>query len=296
VALSFSGDSGTVTFTPSGGVATSYSISVYSSATSTVTTSSTLVTTVTSSASGQVITFAKENQLYYAVTVVAINPGGNSSASAISSAVQYIPAAPPLAPTNVALSLPAGTVTFTPNGGVATSYSISVYSSATSTVTTSSTLVTTVTSSASGQVITFAKEEQKYYAVTVVAINLAGNSPASAISSAVRYILTAPLEPTNVVFDWVYNNGGNFYLTWKPNGGIASSYNINIVESGPGVYGGTIITPYTIAASSTTVIGLLRRFAGSVGTRISNANYGGGVESVNAVGTSPYKIAPYIKG
>jgi hypothetical protein len=225
VALSL--PAGTVTFTPNGGVATSYSISVYSSATSTVTTSSTLVTTVTSSASGQVIAFTKQDQLYYAVTVVAINAGGNSPASTISSAVRYI--LPPLAPTNVALSLPTGTVTWTPNGGAATSYSVSVYSSSTSTVTTSSTLVTTVTSSASGQTIAFTKEDQKYYAVTVVAINSLGNSSASAISSAVRYIPTAPLAPTNIVLTFSAN-GGN--VTWTPGGGgTPTVYNIDVYSS-----------------------------------------------------------------
>ena len=225
VALSL--PTGTVTWTPGGGVATSYSVSVYSSSTSTVTTSSTLVTTVASSASGQVIAFTKQDQLYYAVTVVAINAGGNGSASAISTAVRYI--LPTLAPTNVALSLPTGTVTWTPNGGAATSYSVSVYSSSTSTVTTSSTLVTTVTSSASGQTIAFTKEDQKYYAVTVVAINSLGNSSASAISSAVRYIPTAPLAPTNIVLTFSAN-GGN--VTWTPGGGgTPTVYNIDVYSS-----------------------------------------------------------------
>jgi hypothetical protein len=187
VGLTFNANGNIVTWTPNGGVATSYSISVYSSATSTVTTSSTLVTTVTSSASGQAITFAKEDQKYYAVTVVAINAAGNSPASAISISVRYIE--PPLAPTNVVLTLfnTYGVINFTPNGNPAVQYNVRVYSSATSTVTTSSTLVATVTTSAPGSAIGFTVRQNIYFAATVQGVSYSGIGPVSAISSAVIY-------------------------------------------------------------------------------------------------------------
>jgi len=295
VVLSLSGDGGTVTWTSGGGgIPTSYAIDVYSNSTSTVTTSSTHVGSASITASGQAITFTKQDQLYYAVTVTPVNAGGYVN-SAISSSVQYI--LPPLAPTSVALSLAGngGTVTWTSGGGgTATSYSISVYSNSTSSVTTSSTLVTTVTSTGSGQAIAFTKQDQLYYAVTVVATNGGGNSPASTISSSVHFILTAPLAPTNVVMAFLYSTGNNFYVTWTPNGDIATSYTIKITTYGAGTpAAGT--TTYNILPSDTTTIGSSIRIQSSL-TRVTYRYYSASVIATNAAGSSPEVSSALIQG
>jgi hypothetical protein len=295
VVLTLSGNGGTVTWTSGGGgTPTSYAIDVFSSSTSTVTISSTHVGSASITASGQAITFTKQDQLYYAVTVTPVNSGGYAN-SAISSSVRYI--LPPLAPTSVALSLAGngGTVTWTPGGGgTATSYSVSVYSNSTSSVTTSSTLVTTVTSTGSGQAIAFTKQDQLYYAVTVVATNGGGNSPASTISSSVHFILTAPLAPTNVVMEFLYSTGNNFYVTWTPNGDIATSYTIKITTYGAGTpAAGT--TTYNILPSDTTTIGSSIRIQFSL-TRVIYRYYLARVIATNAAGSSPEVSSAAIQG
>ena len=227
---SITGTGATVTWSGGSG-ATSYTCQIYSSASSNMSSSSTVVQTPTSSTSvtsPQAFTFTATDGLYYGAIITAINTGG-STASSMSTGVLYT--AVPVAPTSITVSSLTGTgATVTWSGGSgASSYTVQIYSSASSNMLSPSTVVQSPTSSTSvtsPQAFTFTATNALYYGAIVTAVN-AGGSTASSMSTGLLYT-APPVAPTTVTLSSLTGSGAT--VTWSGGSG-ASSYTVQIYSS-----------------------------------------------------------------
>jgi sugar lactone lactonase YvrE len=232
----------TVTWSGGSG-ATSYTVQIYSSASSNMSSPSTVSQTPSSSTtvtSPQAFTFTASSGLYYGAIVTAVNSGG-STASSMSSGVVYN-SSPVTAPTTVTLSSLTGsgaTVTWSGDSG-ATSYTCQIYYSTASNMSSPAIVSQSPSSStsvSSGQSFSFSAEDSLYYGAIITAIN-AGGSVASSMSTGVQFIGTysgsGPVSTLATGFGNLYNlaidSSENIYLadygghkTWRiPSGGSPS--------------------------------------------------------------------------
>jgi len=224
---SLTGSSITVTWTGDP-IATSFIVTIYSSSSSSMT-SPTQVTQSTVSGSGQAISSTAINSLYYGATVQARNQNGASRVTDISTGSLYT--APPVAPTSITtgtVSASGATITWSGGSG-ATSYTVQIYSSASSNMSSRSTVSQSPSSSTSvtsPQAFTFTATGGLYYAAIVTAIN-AGGSTASAISTGI-YFSSVPVAPTTVTLSSLSAGGAS--VTWSGGSG-ATSYTCQIYYS-----------------------------------------------------------------
>ena len=216
--ISWSGDSGAITYT----------VEIYSSSSSDMSSPSTVSQTPSSSASitspPQLFTFTATNSLYYGAIVTTVNRSG-SSVSSMSSGVLYTGSSSALAPTTVtitSLTLSSATATWSGSSG-ADSYTCQIYSSTASNMS-SPTIVSqspiASTSVSSGQVFNIVPQDSLYYAAIVTAISASGSE--SSISTGVRFsgVYTGTLQlgqysssasfgtPRGMAFD----SNGNLYV------------------------------------------------------------------------------------
>jgi titin len=198
-----------LTWTASSG-ATSYQ--VYSGSTLLGTTTSTTYTAT-----------GLTNGTAYSFTVVAVNGGGASGASATVTATPKAPA--PVAPTNLVAT--AG------NAQVVLSWTASAGASSYQVYSGTTLLGTTTTTSYTAAGLT----NGTTYSFTVVAVNSGGSSPASIAATATPQP-PAPTVPTNVV---ATPGNAQVVLTWAASAG-ATSYQ---VYSGTTLLGTTTTTTYT---------------------------------------------------
>ncbi len=194
----------------------------------------------------------------YTFTAVATNPIGNSVASAASAAVT--PAGVPNAPTDVDATRAAGSavVTFTApvnsHGAPVTSYTVTSAPDGITQVCTASPC--TVTGLSNGTAYTF----------TVQATNAAGDSVASAPSSAVTPA-TVPGAPTGVT-------------------AVAGSGQAEVAFAVPSDDGGSAITSYTVVSSPGGITAVCTSSPCVVSGLTNGTSYTFGVYATNGVGAS----------
>ena len=243
---SLTGTGASVTWSGGSGAA-SYTVQIYSSASSNMSSPSTVSQTPLSSASvtsPQAFTFTATASLYYGAIVTAVNAGG-STASSMSTGVLFT-SSPPVAPTSVTLaSLTVSGATVTWSGGSgATSYTCQIYYSTASNMaspTTVSQSPSSSTSVSSGQSFSFSAQDSLYYGAIITAVN-AGGSVASSMSTGVQFSGVYAGTPsvgtvvTSASFGRIYavavDSAGNTYIAdytgnkiWHiPSGGSASVF------------------------------------------------------------------------
>ena len=243
---SLTGTGASVTWSGGSGAA-SYTVQIYSSASSNMSSPSTVSQTPLSSASvtsPQAFTFTATASLYYGAIVTAVNAGG-STASSMSTGVLFT-SSPPVAPTSVTLaSLTVSGATVTWSGGSgATSYTCQIYYSTASNMaspTTVSQSPSSSTSVSSGQSFSFSAQDSLYYGAIITAVN-AGGSVASSMSTGVQFSGVYSGTPsvgtvvTSASFGRIYavavDSAGNTYIAdytgnriWLiPAGGSASVF------------------------------------------------------------------------
>jgi hypothetical protein len=240
-----------------GSGATSYTVQIYSSASSNMSSPSTVSQTPSSSTtvtSPQAFTFTASSGLYYGAIVTAVNSGG-STASSMSTGVVYN-SSPVTAPTTVtlaSLTVTGATVTWSGDSG-ATYYTCQIYYSTASNMSSPVTVSQSPSSStsvSSGQSFSFSAQDSLYYGAIITAVN-AGGSVASSMSTGVQfsgvYVGTPSVGTvvTSASFGRIYavavDSAGNTYLAdysgnkiWRiPAGGSAS------VLAGAGGTGGYV--------------------------------------------------------
>lgn len=243
---SLTGTGASVTWSGGSGAA-SYTVQIYSSASSNMSSPSTVSQTPLSSASvtsPQAFTFTATASLYYGAIVTAVNAGG-STASSMSTGVLFT-SSPPVAPTSVTLaSLTVSGATVTWSGGSgATSYTCQIYYSTASNMASPATISQSPSSStsvSSGQSFSFSAQDSLYYGAIITAVN-AGGSVASSMSTGVQFSGVYAGTPsvgtvvTSASFGRIYavavDSAGNTYIAdytgnkiWRiPSGGSASVF------------------------------------------------------------------------
>lgn len=175
--------------------ATSYTLRLYQSDSDTVTTgNSTVMYTFNNAVSGSSFSTptSYDETKNFAVGVTANNQYG-SSAVRISSTKRALPTFPPI----ITLTKPVsdGMVVTWTGAARANSYTVRVYTGATSAVTDTDTLVNTYTNATSGTKFAFTPVDGNFYTVTIASINEIGESRSTtATPGYVRYVLTDPAD------------------------------------------------------------------------------------------------------
>jgi sugar lactone lactonase YvrE len=278
----------TVTWSGGSGAA-SYTCQIYSSSSSNMSSPSTVSqspSASTSVTSSQAFTFTATDALYYGAIVTAVN-AASSTASSMSTGVLYT--LPPVAPTTVTLASLTGTgasVSWSGGSG-ATSYTVQIYSSASSDMSSPSTVSQTPLSSASvtsPQAFTFTATVSLYYGAIVTAVN-SGGSTASSMSTGVLYASSPPVAPTSVTLASLTGSGAT--VTWSGGSG-ATSYTCQIYYS----TASNMSSPATVSQSpsSSTSVSSGQSFSFSAedslyyGAIITAVNAGGSVASSMSTG------------
>lgn len=180
---------------PSVSGATSYTLRVYESTSTTVTTgNSTVIYTFNNAVSGSSFSLANsiETTRYFAVGVTANNQYGSSDVR-LSATKRAVPTFPPV----ITLSTPVsdGMVVTWDGAARATSYTVTIYTGTVSTFSTSATLVNTFTNATSGSKFTFTPIDGNYYTARITSINEVGTSTNELTDNLyVRYVLTNPAD------------------------------------------------------------------------------------------------------
>jgi sugar lactone lactonase YvrE len=237
--ISWSGDSGAIT----------YRVQIYSSSSSDMSSPSTVSQTPSSStsitSSPQLFTYTATNSLYYGAIVTTVNRSG-SAASSISTGVLYTGSSSALAPTTVTItSMTTSTATVTWSGSSgADSYTCQIYSSTQSNMSSPTTISqnpSASTSVSSGQVFNIVPQDSLYYAAIVTAVSTSGSE--SSISTGFQFsgVYTGTLQlgeysstasfttPRGMAFDsngnmYVVDAGGRKVWVIPPGGGDPSIF------------------------------------------------------------------------
>jgi hypothetical protein len=173
--------------------ATSYTLRVYESDTSSISVNSAVAYTFENAVSGSTFNFVTSvvNGKYYAVGVSASSQYGTSSVR-LSSVKSTLPVPPPI----VTLTKPVsdGMVITWDDGLIgigASSYTVKIYTNTTSSITTESTLVGTYTSAVSGSKFAFVPVDNSFYSATITSVNSTGSATNDiSVGGYVRYTLT----------------------------------------------------------------------------------------------------------
>lgn len=171
--------------------ATSYTLRLYQSASTTVTLqNSTVAYTFENAVSGSTFSLPQsyDDTKYFAVGVNAIGPGGTSSVALSATRIS-----PPTFPPVITLTKPVsdGMVITWTGAARAASYTVRIYSGASSAVSTSDTLVGTYTDAVSGTKFSFTPVTDTFYTATITSINATGTSTSDVTNAGyVRYTLT----------------------------------------------------------------------------------------------------------
>jgi len=283
------GSGATVTWTDDN-TATSWTVTIYSSSSSTMSSPSLITqsplssdTTVTSP---QIFSFTPIDGTYYGAIVTAYNGSGIPVDSLITTGSLYTQ--PPTAATSVTVTnLTYAGISISWYGDTrATSYTISVYSDTTASITTSSTLVQVFSSgiTSSPQTLSITPAAGTYYAAVVRSVNLGGYADSS-ISPGIQYTSSAL---------YTYTSPGTTSIT------VPAGYNtMNIISlagasGGNGPYGelggvGALVSGQLPVTTGTSIIILVGGAGGStsrpktgVGAVISGGIGGGGSGKVGS--------------